>query len=585
MNPGSVMRLGNCALVPGQHTVTFSSVAAQQQAFTTALGNSDYYDGLLFIRTDQGKVTIQNYAPTIFNCNYLMYRNAGDEKWYYAFVVQVVYVNENVCDVYFEIDPLQTYMFDYTRNACMVIREHTNDDTIGANIMEEPVGTGELKILYYTYLNHAMQPDTAMDEYVAFAFSAQDAEGESAAKNAGVLDGCYTGCAVYYANMEPFWWDGTDIYTGMENWLYEMSDGHQAAISNIVLFPKMLCDDLPESTTEIHTLFDSTRRVYNSRQYNITPISRPNPSLGIDGYKPRNMKLYTYPYCFARVSNNKGQYHDYRWEFFGGQAAGTFGFTLKGTINPAGDVFCSPISYNSYEGPLFNYEEKVSLGGLIQIPWPYNSFNNWLGQNAASVAVNLLEGAVMLIPGGRIIGGAAKAGMAAARMGVERAAQTAGRTFSQSQFVRNSVSRAVNDPANQFAFTGAALGAAQIANTTAQLIDQSNAPDRMVGASTSNALSGLGLNAFSFFSLGVRAEFAAMIDDYFDQYGYATNAIKTPNETGRASWNYVQTSGACFTGDVPAPYMREINAMYDAGITFWHDLSYVGDYNRDNSIV
>ena len=83
----------------------------------------------------------------------------------------------------------------------------------------------------------------------------------------------------------------------------------------------------------------------------------------------------------------------------------------------------------------------------------------------------------------------------------------------------------------------------------------------------------------------LRRQIAEMIDDYFDMYGYATNRIKVPNETGRASWNYVETADACFTGDVPAPYMREINAMYDAGITFWHDLSYVGDYNRDNSIV
>lgn len=582
MNPGSTMRLGNCALVPGQHTVTFANVTLQTNAFIAALGNENYYTQLLFIRTDQGKVTIQNYAPSIFNCNYLMYRNADDNKFYYAFVVQVVYINENVCDVYFEIDPLQTYMFDYTRNACMVIREHTNDDTIGANIMQEPVGTGELKVLDKKSLSHASAPNYALDQYTAFIFSAEEPTGNPV--NVGTLDGNFSGGGVYYSPMprDAEW--GNPYSDGLMIWLDQMSDGHQGAITSIILYPILLCSDLGTGADEsVEDLFNG-RSEYNSRQINFQVIGRPNGS--IDGYTPRNNKLFTYPFCFERVQNNRGQYHDYRWEFFGpAPDVGSWGFSLKGTINPAGDVFLCPINYNMHSGILYNWEEKISLGGLMQVAWPYNSFNNWLGQNAASVATNLITGAAMLIPAGRLASTAIRAGTAAAKTGVARAAVTGGSTFGRGEFVRNRLAQTFSTQEGAFALTGAAMGASQVASTTANLIDQTNVPDRMMGSYTNNALTGVGLNTFTFISLGVRAEFAAMIDDYFDQYGYATNVIKKPNETGRASWNYVQTSGACFTGDVPAPYMREINAMYDAGITFWHDLSYVGDYNRDNSIV
>lgn len=591
MNPGSTMRLGNCALVPGQHTVTFANVTLQTNAFIETLGNENYYTQLLFIRTDQGKVTIQNYAPSIFNCNYLMYRNADDNKFYYAFVVQVVYVNENVCDVYFEIDPLQTYMFDYTRNACMVIREHTNDDTIGANIMDEPVGTGELKILQRTMLNHRFDPDHALDEYYAFAFTAQEPDGSYS--KGGTLDGCYTGGGVYYAPVDPLWTSPGDppkplVPSPLGDWLDSMSS-HQGSIATILLFPKVLCNALESNVYDALPVFKDEVNggyVVNTNEMQYMPLTPPRDT--IDGYTPRNKKLFTYPFCFERVTNNKGQYHDYRWEFFGITAeVGTYAFRIKGTLNPAGDIFCSPVNYN---GQWPNMTDKISLGGLIQVPWAYNSFTNWMGANGASVAMNLLSGAAMLIPGAGMAAGAVRAGLgqaasAAGRVAGLRAAGSVAGTRNAGSFVRSELAQTFSTTQGQFALTGAAMGANTVGSAVANIIDQHNRAGHIEGGYSNNSLSGLEANTFTFLSLGVRAEFAAMIDDYFDQYGYATNAIKTPNETGRASWNYVQTSGACFTGDVPAPYMREINAMYDAGITFWHDLSYVGDYNRDNSIV
>ena len=41
-----------------------------------------------------------------------------------------------------QLDVMQTWYFDYTMRKCFVVREHTNDDTIGNNLIEENLATG-----------------------------------------------------------------------------------------------------------------------------------------------------------------------------------------------------------------------------------------------------------------------------------------------------------------------------------------------------------------------------------------------------------------------------------------------------------
>jgi hypothetical protein len=81
-----------------------------------------------------------------------------------------------------------------------------------------------------------------------------------------------------------------------------------------------------------------------------------------------------------------------------------------------------------------------------------------------------------------------------------------------------------------------------------------------------------------------RAEIAKQIDDYYNVYGYLVSENKIPNITGRPAWNYVKTNGSSVTGKVPANVLKNINALFDRGITFWHTDD-VGNYALNNSIV
>ena len=89
-------------------------------------------------------------------------------------------------------------------------------------------------------------------------------------------------------------------------------------------------------------------------------------------------------------------------------------------------------------------------------------------------------------------------------------------------------------------------------------------------------------------------------------FGYATKKVKIPNVKNplkssllRPSWNYIQTKGCMIHGVshiddngneiidscVPADVERELERIYDNGITFWMPGKIVGDYTQNNSPV
>ena len=63
------------------------------------------------------------------------------------------YVNENCTRISFETDVFQTWQFQIQYNRCFVEREHTNDDTIGANTVPENLETGEYILNSSQYYN------------------------------------------------------------------------------------------------------------------------------------------------------------------------------------------------------------------------------------------------------------------------------------------------------------------------------------------------------------------------------------------------------------------------------------------------
>ena len=128
----------------------------------------------------------------------------------------------------------------------------------------------------------------------------------------------------------------------------------------------------------------------------------------------------------------------------------------------------------------------------------------------------------------------------------------------------------------------AGLGA--IASVVGQIYEHSIQPPQARGAQSNSAAVAARIKDFAFMHTHIKPEFARIIDEYWNMYGYPTHRVKVPNISNRPHWNYVKTINVSITGSVPADDMTKIKSIYDNGVTFWRYGNEVGNYSLDNSI-
>lgn len=130
-------------------TLYFGSLSDQTAHFSTAYTSKTFGDQT-YQRVNKNTIRLQVKADEIYNYNYLMFKNtAYSTKWFYAFITQIDYINDNVSEVHYEIDVMQTWFFDYQLEPCYVEREHSATDVIGENITPEPIDLGPIKCTNY----------------------------------------------------------------------------------------------------------------------------------------------------------------------------------------------------------------------------------------------------------------------------------------------------------------------------------------------------------------------------------------------------------------------------------------------------
>src|SRR5699024_11000694 len=113
-------------------------------------------------------------------------------KWWYAFVSKVEYVSDTLTNVYFEIDVLQTWYFDYDLQHCYIAREHTNSDQLFSNLLPEPVELGE----YTPNTYGSIGSDSWYDMAVAMLI----VDTGEATSEGRLIDGVYCGCDYWIFN-------------------------------------------------------------------------------------------------------------------------------------------------------------------------------------------------------------------------------------------------------------------------------------------------------------------------------------------------------------------------------------------------
>lgn len=350
--------------------------------FTDASSQASYFAGLT-------KYTLNNYTyvrkenvlrvelrnDNLYDCNYLMFKNtAYGNKWFYAFITNTEYVNNETTAITYEIDVMQTWKFDYTIHPSFVEREHVVLDTVGSNLVPENFETGE-------YIADDFDGTGKMSGFSIVVAATFDSNYDDVA--GGMYSNIYSG--VTY-NIFGNYSDANSFIDGA------VSRNKAEGIVSVFMMPSSFVSNVGETIK----MFD---------------IEKSKKLDNFEGYIPKNKKLFTYPYNFLYVTNLNGNSAEYRYEYF---STDTCKFGL------AGDMSCNPqvVLYpQNYKGVVANYNEKMILDGFPQCTYNTDSFKAWLAQSGASSLVGI-AGAGGRAAGVMIAADAAAASMAAPLAGV-----------------------------------------------------------------------------------------------------------------------------------------------------------------------
>lgn len=549
--------------------LTFANATAQFNYFNGLTGKRSF-DNYTYLRKDN-TIRVGALVDDLYGYNYVMYRNTNySNKWFYAFITNMEYISDSVTALTIKTDTWQTWQFDLTFKKVLVEREHVNDDTIGKHTYPEDLELGEIKANGST-VNFGGVGGTGNSDYCTVVeVSMVENEGQDATLSYSWASGTHA-TTPRLNNVDR----GTiplvlGLVSGAANTasaitnLYDKA-GLGDAIVNVYMIPKDLVgtyNQINLTVTKGDNTTPFTGAVVPANKSGVYTIgttqtfTRPST---IDGYTPKNNKMFCWPFCYFNISNNAGTCQPFRYEDF----SSTVSFVTEGTFGLSGSTKTIPQNYRGVSTSDNALDFSINGPKYPVCSWRSDSYTNWLTQNAVNMDRQLLQSTLE----GGVKGVGAAAGLlgAAALMGGP-----------------------VSIPAMLGLSTLATV--APVLGTIKDQVrakTQANMTPDQVGGNTSagDFLWAKYRSPFTYMPMSVKSEYAKIIDAFFSAYGYEVNEVKTPNITGRTNWNYVKTVGCYIQADIPQDDLEEIKSMFDKGITFWHNPATFMDYSQTNAIV
>lgn len=604
-----------------KHTRHFTNISAQSSYFD-AMTTTYQSNQANFIRIEgRFKYRTNQNIEMLHNTNYIRFNNqtpgGSTSKRFYGFVTHMEYVNSNVTDVWFEVDVIQTFMFDYTWRQSFIAREH-GDFRLGFN--ENPTYAGREIPTIDEGLYYGTDYETNWVHHVKNTFDVRwlviVATDPLHQMNDGGLNK-----PSYVINPQPLYYyvlpfrpNGQPMNVNIGSETINFFKGPEIIMSTIFGRPGtvghvvsmyitedigLAITDTSESAITVNTtggwqlehqellgtMGDPTGEVVGDALYvkqvreftprhftisnNVWNMLREKVSTPEGNEDITEHKLYTSPYHWIEMHDYRGNVVKIRPEYL---KENKLVVTRKGSLGLSNKVSYHIRYYANHwksEPLAINTEHEHAL--IDQQPNDISIKNEHL---AAFIQGNKNQ------------------------LSLERTQSMANAVFS----VANSgigIAGALGDGARAYgmkggsgapgvasAISGGVMGlydsAMTIAGQQAKKSDLANMPASLskMGGNTAFDIGYGFIGVFLVFK-SIKNEYKKTINDYFHAFGYKSNQLKLPNLTTRPRFNYVQTNEANIYGNINQQYLEQIREIFNSGITLWHTNA-VGDYEGDN---
>ena len=490
---------------------------------------------------------------TCIPCNYIAFINPYyGNKWYFAFVEDIEYINNATTKIRYKLDVFSTWYSKMNVGQAFIEREHVSDDTIGKHTLQEPLNAGD-----FIVNNHGQLDEYGNSTHVIIGVTKVPADvyniqGEVVNSKIQARTSNYNGVfsgLTYFAFQYPS--DASQFVAMMD--LNGLADN----IVNVFLCPVSIFSVTSPSTWDTYT-YDETVAFGNLDvhlvfKYKIIPNTNSESVLfsgktisintSLDGYTPKNNKMFTKQFNYVYMTNNNGGDIVYAYEDFKNY---TPKFRGIGTISPGCSIRLIPEDYKKWDTANANYVNDLIPFGIVggkypTCSWRSDTYTNWITQQSINNQLTL----------GKV------AGIGASTMiSPETAVATTAGAFMEGMIESQDKE--------------------QIMPVVAK--GNTNVGDVTYASGKTN---------FEYYQMSCKNEYAQICDQFLSRYGYKVNEIKTPNLLSRTKFNYIKIGAfeELITGDIPARDLEEINNIFRKGVTIFHDYSTFGDYTQTNAIV
>lgn len=374
IQPDTYIRLiKNCPLDKTyNHTIYFNTELEQIGYFKNTLQGISFTKQS-YQRYDKGNLQIHAPAETLYDCNYLMFQNtAFGDKYFYAFVTSVEYVNNVTSKITYEIDVMQTWAFNYEIGDCFIEREHPITDNIGENLVPENLATGEFMLNKLPVDNCPFEPG---------AYNVIIVQGTNKIKvndeYQAVVSNVFSGLDFIRCSTPSEAYDKLKAINGA---------GESDTVVAVFMIPTIFWGG---TSTANFSEGELALNISNG-------LENPYPT-SFYGYVPKNKKLYTSQYFGLIATSSSGVEHKYAYEHFNDPNNPVFAMSFSVGATPE-----SALTPTNYKGVTINYNEEIMCVDFPQCAYATDAFKEYVALNSGRLLAGL--GSTVISSGASVMG-------------------------------------------------------------------------------------------------------------------------------------------------------------------------------------
>ena len=620
----------------------FDDVNSQLSYFSTRERIS--FTELTYVRTTPSSIQVKMEKDSLLEYDYMMFKNTNySNKWFYAFVTSVVYVNPNTSRLNFVIDEWQTWCFNINFLDSFVEREHctrwntdgspvintipegldigseyivkdhrqynnelywccfvtsiTGDDGIVTNLHNVNVGVpNNLSIfylpIYFTGTNYTditlfngTSLNSVVDVMNKFRFCTN-------------LVGKLVGC--YLLDNPPFEYSfnlngSTIVITSSE--VQEVT----------IVGKKLVNDDLTAPVYDIYNLV-----VFQNIRKNVIPkyVDRTYTKYGNLKNNISESKLLMYPYSYVQLLDGEGNNFIIKNEYVNASDIVIRTMTSAGLNNKQAHIvrdYCksSNVSLancrwelqngiiNSFHNSLTIIDDYTAsylqgnsntISQSIANTLNQSNLNNVMQSNINNTnSTNAFYGSLSNLANAGIgaVVGTSNFGLAGLNYGLGSILQSgvSGLNNIYSTERSNATASENTYAQGQLANEKATASALAKVQDTREVADNVSLQGGDVFFTYQNKY-----NGYCLIYKQISDEYINILTEFFRKYGYKVNRVKIPNLHTRQSYNYVRTIDCVITGNVNENSLERIKSIFNSGVTLWHTDD-IGNYSLSNNEI